>query len=141
MSDIANIKPIERKVEILHPASGQPIGLRIGIVSISDERLARQKRAFRDEVNRLSSKGKYLKAEQEEVNNHSLLFAATTGWEWYNPTGKEGDEGYDADAMPSFHGSVPDYTQKNVIAVAKELPWVQSQLVTEIDEEKSFFTI
>lgn len=140
MAEISNIVPSERKVEIVHPGTGEPLGIRVGIMSINDERLARQKRAFRDEANRLATKGKFMKAEQEETNSHLLLFAATTGWDWYNPTGKEGDEGYDPDAMPTFHGEVPDYNQKNVVALSKEKPWFAAQLTTEIDEEKAFFT-
>lgn len=137
--DISNLKPQERTVEILHPQSGERLGIRVSIMSIDDPRLDRQKRVFRDEANRLSARGKYVKAEQEENNSRDLLFAATTGWEWYNPTGTEKTPGYDAEKMPSFNGETPEYNERNFKAVVKELPWFTRQLVSEIDEEKAFF--
>lgn len=140
MVDIATFKPSERKVEIVHPATGAPLGIRVTIMSINDDRLLKQKRTYRDEANRLASKGKHIKAEQEEANSYALLFAATTGWEWYNPTGDEGDEGYDPTATPEFNGEVPQYNERNFKAVAKELSWFTAQLTAEIDEEKAFFT-
>lgn len=138
--DIGNIKPTERTVEIKHPGTGQPLGVRVTVMSINDDRLSRQKRAFRDEANRLASKGKYMKADQEEENSNMLLFAATTGWTWYNPTGEEGDAGYDADAMPQFNGGQPEYNQRNFFEVVRNLPWFGAQLIAEIDDEKGFFT-
>lgn len=135
MVDIASFKPTERKVEIMHPATGALLGIRVTIMSINDDRLQKQKRAYRDEANRLASKGKHIRAEQEEANSYALLFTATTGWEWYNPTGDDNPE-----AMPSFNGEVPEYNERNFKAVAKELSWFTAQLTAEIDEEKAFFT-
>lgn len=140
MVDIASFKPTERKVEITHPVTGAPLGIRVTVMSINDDRLLKHKRTFRDEANRLASKGKHIKAEQEEANSYALLFAATTGWEWYNPTGGEKDKGYDKEAMPDFNGAVPEYNERNFKAVAKELSWFTAQLTAEIDEEKAFFT-
>jgi len=138
--DLSTLKPIERDVEITNPGTGAPLGVRVTIMSIDDDRLKAQKRAFRDEANRLAAKGKYVKAAQEEENSHLLLFAATTDWKWYNPTGKEGDEGYDPSQQPEFDGEVPEYNRKNFIQVVKKLPWFATQLVAEIDEERAFFT-
>lgn len=138
--DLSNIKPTERKVEITNPGTGQPLGVRVTVMSIEDERLKKLKREITDESLRLSSKGKAFKSDDLERNSHRLLFAATTGWEWYNPTGKEGDDGYDADEMPDFEGEVPDYNQKNFLAIVKALPWFSEQLREEIDETKAFFT-
>lgn len=138
--DLSALKPVERSIEITNPGTGEPLGVRVTIMSIDDDRLKRQKRAIRDEANRLAAKGKSMRAEQEEENSRSLLFAATTGWEWYNPTGKEGDEGFDESAAPNFNGEVPEYNQKNFMNVIKTLPWFATQLVAEIDEERAFFT-
>lgn len=138
--DISAIKPSERTVELVHPGTGTRLGIRVTVMSIDDERLAKLKRTFRDETNRLNSRGKSIKAEQEEANSYQLLFAATTGWEWYNPTGNEGDAGYDPDAQLTLEGSLPQYNQANFLKVAKSLPWFTKQLTGEIDEEKAFFT-
>ena len=137
--DISNIKPTERSVEIEHPGTGAYIGLRIHVMSIDDERLKPIKRSITDERFKLESKGKSLKTEDVERNGERLLFKATTGWEWYNPTGKEGDDGYDAEAMPNFNGSIPDHNQRNFVDLIRAVPWIGDQLREEIDETKAFF--
>ncbi len=139
--DISGIKPIERTIEIKHPGTGAPLGIRVGILSIEDDKLQKIKREIADETLRLQSRNKYMKMDQVEANGARLLFAATTGWEWYNPTGKEGDKGYDPDAMPTFEDETPEYNPKNFNAVAKKLPWFADQIREEIDETKAFFEI
>lgn len=139
MANIATIKPIEQTVEIMHPQTEQPIGIRVRVMSIEDDRLKRIKRTITDERLKLDAKGKALKTEDVERNGEKLLFGATLGWEWYNPTGDEGDAGYDPDAMPDFNGKVPDFTQIEFTNVIRELPWFAEQLREKIDETKSFF--
>ena len=139
MADISSIKPVERSIEIKDPASGNLLGIRVTVMSIEDDRLKRIKRDITDESLRLQSRQKRFKMADIEANENRILFAASLGWEWYNPTGKEGDDGYDPDAMPEFHGEVPEYNQKNFMAVIKELSWFAGQLRNEIDEEKAFF--
>lgn len=132
MADISTIKPSERTVEIMHPGTGQALGVRVRVMSIEDDRLKKIKREITDERFKLESKNKSLKSDDVERNGNRLLFAATTGWEWYNPTGNEAD-------MPDFHGEQPDYTQRNFMAVINELPWFADQIREEIDETKAFF--
>lgn len=137
--DLSSIKPGERTIEIEHPATGAPLGIRVGIVSLDDDRLKRLKRNITDESLKLQAKGKAFKVEELERNSKSLLFGATTRWEWYNPTGKEGDEGYDAKAMPDFNGEIPEYNQKNFNAVIEALPWFADQLREALEDTKGFF--
>lgn len=130
--DIASIKPIERTVEITHPGTGAPLGIRVRVMSIEDDRLKKIKRSITDERFKLESKGKSLKSEELEKNGERLLFGATLGWEWYNPTGEEAD-------MPSMNGAVPDYTVRNFNELINTAPWIADQLREAIDETKSFF--
>lgn len=139
MANIAEIKPVERTIEILHPATELPIGIRVRLLSIEDDRMKSIRRQITDNSLKLQAKGKSFKAEELERNQHILMFTGTTGWDWYNPTGKEGDDGYDPDAMPDFNGEVPDYTQKNFIALAKELYWFADQVQEAIGDTKAFF--
>lgn len=137
--ELTALKPIDRIVEITNPATGAPIGLRVRVMSLEDDRLKRIKRQITDESLKLQAKGKAFKADEIERNAHMLMFGGTLGWEWYNPTGKEGDEGYDAEAMPEFYGEQPDYNQKNFIAVITELPWIGEQIQEVIGDTKGFF--
>lgn len=137
--DLATLKPTERTIEITHPALGSPLGIRVTLLSIDDERMKRIKRQITDESLSRQAKNKPLKSDELERNTNMLMFTATTGWEWYNPTGDEGDAGYDADAMPEFNGSVPVYNQKNFIDVVTDLPWFAEQVQEAIGETKAFF--
>ena len=139
MADLAGLKPIERKVEINHPATDEPIGIRVALVSMDDPKMIRVRRRIIDERMRLEQRGKIFKAEEIEKNNNDVLFTAMTGWEWYNPTGNDGDSGYDADAMPNFNGEIPEFNRKNVVDVFNELPWFAQQISTAVGETKDFF--
>ena len=137
--DVSKLKPLERTIEILNPENDTPLGIRVRVMSIEDERLKKIKRAFSDERLKRDSKGKALKTEEIERNAHMLLFTASLGWEWYNPTGKDGGHGHDADAMPDWKGQVPEYNQRNFIEVLSEFPQFATQMSEAIDETKAFF--
>lgn len=132
--DLSQIKPSERTVEIEHPATGQPLGIRVTLVSLDDNRLKRIKRNITDESLKLQAKNKSFKVEELERNSKTLLFGATTGWDWYSPTGDEAD-------IPKFNGEVPEYNQKNFFAVIDELPWFADQLREVLDDTKGFFEL
>ena len=139
--DFADIQTMERTVDIVHPGTGQHIGLRVHVVSIDDDRLKALKRKITDESLRLQSKGKPLKSDELERNGHLLLFTASTGWEWYNPTGSEGDKDYNPDAMGCYKGEQLDFNQKNFMTLLHNVPAsvFADQLREEIDETKAFF--
>ncbi len=139
MTDLATIKTAERTFEILHPGSGDKLGVRCTIVHVDDERLMKVKRHITDRRLYLEARGKQFKSEEIEENKQNLLFAATTDWEWYNPTGAEGDKEFDANAMPSFNGEIPDFTRKNFNNVITALPWFGDQINAEVGETKAFF--
>lgn len=128
--DLSSIKPTERTVEIKHPGTGNPLGIRVNVVSIEDERLKPLRRMFADEALKREQKGKSAKSADIEANANQLLFRATTGWEWYEPEGGE---------MPTFHDEVPEFNQKNFMAIVKELPWFGTQISEELDDTKAFF--
>lgn len=137
--DIGSIKPSEIVLEILHPASEQPLGIRVFLVSMSDERVKKVRRRIQDEKLKLDARGKHFKASEVEENTNSLIFNCMSGWEWYNPTGNPGDEGYDKNAQPNFNGEIPDYNKSNVYAVFNELDWFSDQIAAALADEKAFF--
>lgn len=139
--ELTNLKPTDRTIEIVSPVTGQPIGIRVRVMSIEDDRLKRIKRQITDESLKLQAKNKAFKADELERNANMLMFGGTLGWEWYNPTGSEGDEGYDANQMPAFHGEQPDYNQKNFVALVTEITWIGEQIQEAIGETKSFFDL
>lgn len=138
--DLLQIKPSERTVEILNPATGTALGVRVRIVSKDDDRLKELKRAITDRSIHLQQRNKTFKAEEIEENFRKLLFAATLGWEWYNPTGKEGDDGYDPEMTPNLDGDDdPTFNQRNFMRVIIAAPWFANQINEECDDTKAFF--
>lgn len=109
----------------MHPKTTAPLGIKISIMSLDDERLAKIKRNFQDERTRLESKGKYLKAIDVEENKIELIFAAMTGWTW------EGEA--------NWHGEKPAFSAAKVKEILNAAPWMRTQLENELGEVERFF--
>lgn len=125
--DISELVPTERVIEILDPKTDEPLGIRVSLMSISDERLVKLKRKFQDERFKLEARGKTLKGEDLDDNSNDLAFSAMTGWEWY---GKD----------VSFLGQKPAFLKPEVLKVFTKLYWFREQILAAISEERSFFT-
>lgn len=132
MADIASVKPIERTIEIKHPGTGENVGIRVQLMSADDPRMKGVNRRIQDQRLQLESKGKAFKSDDLENNLNTICFKAMIGWTWYD-TGN-------GDGPTTFNGEVPEFNRANVFAVLKELSWFENQIVTEISDEKAFFT-
>lgn len=124
--DISDIKYIEKEIEIIHPATKEPLGIFISLMSPDDDRMLRLKKQIGDKRAQIESKGKYLKTEELIRNRHMVLFTAITGWRW------EGDA--------KFKGEKPELNQKNAFEMFEELPWLVNQIDEQFSELESFFT-
>lgn len=122
--DIASIQPGERAVEITHPASGEPLGIKVSVISINDERMTKITRTLTNRGLELRKKNKTPSAEDVENNQIALLQGAVVDWNW-------GDN--------KFHGSVPEFTPENVRKVLTELKWFRAQLDEALGDERGFF--
>ncbi|QWY83150.1 hypothetical protein [Rhizobium phage RHph_X2_24] len=123
--DIAAIKPQEALVNINHPATQEPIGVTVSLMSINDERMKIIRRQIQDRRIKLEQKGKSFKAEEIEENGYELAFRAMTGWQWEGET--------------TFNGKKPEFEKAAVVHVFKSLPWFHEQVMDAISDEKRFF--
>ena len=112
--DICEIKPVEREIEIVHPKSGEPLGIKVTVLSLNDPKMASLKRRIINQRLDLERRGKTFKADDIEENNVSLLIAAMVDWKW------EGES--------SFMGEKPEFNEKNIKAVFEA-----------VGDEESFF--
>lgn len=131
--DIAKRKPIEREVDIIDPADETGVfktGIRVTLMSISDERMKKIKRSIQDTRINLEKRGKTFKTDDIEENRSEICFKGMTGWSW----GKD-DNGEQA----TFKGEIPEFNRKNVIAIFNECEWFRNQVEVAISEEQSFF--
>lgn len=125
MTDISEINYVEKTIEIAHPATKEPLGVSVTIMSPDDPRLERTKTKIMDERLALEAKGKNFKAEQINKNRDMILFRAMTAWKW--------------DGDTSFEGEKPELTQVNALKVFAKLPWFRSQIDEAFSELESFF--
>ncbi len=120
--DISTLVAAPRVVDIKHPATGAPIGLKVTLRPDSAPEVLAEKRKLLNERLRHDVKAT---AERLEENSLTLLGAAVAGWEW------EGDL--------TFEGSKPDFTPANLRKVLVKLRWVREQLDDEFGEDAAFF--
>jgi hypothetical protein len=121
ITDIAEIKAASRQVKIKHPVTDEEIGLTITLIPESDQKVQAAQRKF---LNERLQRGKKVTAEQIEAGTLSKVVSAISGWEWKGI---------------AFKGEVPEFTEANVRKVLKELPWVRTQIETELGDDAAFF--
>jgi hypothetical protein len=124
--DIADISPTERTIEILHPRTKEPVGIRVVLVSLEDDKLSKLKRKIQDRKNGLEARGKHFKAEEVEENKNELLFSSMVGWEWYDAT---------------YKGEKPAFTRAKVYELLNDPArvWFRDQLLIELGDTEAFF--
>ncbi|OUL17027.1 hypothetical protein B0X78_02440 [bacterium AM6] len=122
MTDLSNIVAAERRLEILHPATQEPVGL---VLILLPDTHPQVKAAARKSINdRINSRGK-VTAEQIEANRITMLAASLGGWDWQGAS--------------TFHREKPEFEEQNVRMVLKELPWVAEQVDAALGERAEFF--
>ncbi len=119
MTDLSNIKASEINVDIKHPGTGEPFGVTVKVMPLSDERMKKIRRDIQNRNSHLAARGKTFTAEEIENNSIKITTAAITGWEW-------GDNEY--------KGSVPSYTPLMVNTVLTELEWFRWQIDEVLDK-------
>lgn len=124
--DLADLKPCERIIDILHPANGEEIGIKVNILSINDSKMNKIKKRIQTKKLEYERRNKSFNLEDIEENEMDLIITAITGWDW---------------GTNLFHGVVPEFNENNVKDVLKELPWFKQQIVEAIGDEKSFFQV
>ena len=133
--DIANITAETQTIEILHPASGKPIGVRLQIVDESDERVKAVQQHIATRRLQLEARNKTFDGAQLEKNGVDLICAAVVGWEWYSTTDNPDDRA-------TFNGEVPEFNAANVRRVITESHPVlfAKQISSALFDNPDFFT-
>lgn len=123
--DLAEIKPVERVIDLYHPSTGEPIGIKLTLVSLYDPKFEKIQRSILNKRLALEVRGKTFKAEDLKENENELLVALVDGWDW--------QEGV------VFHGEQPAFTPANVKKFFAENPWFKEQLMEAVNDQKDFF--
>ncbi|NUM72733.1 hypothetical protein HUU40_00085 [candidate division KSB1 bacterium] len=122
--DISEIQPGERTVELLHPGTGQKLGISVRIMSADDPRLKREQRALMDRQSERHRKNKILTAEEIESAMVKYLAQTITGWDW----GKR-----------KLNGETPEFSVRKAIEILTEFQWIRSQINDAVGDTAAFF--
>ena len=124
--EISTLKPSDRIIEIKHPADeNKNLGIRVTIISLSDEKMKSIRRRFINRRIELEKRGKNFKADDIEDNEIEILVASITGWEWYGDI--------------EFNGSKPEFNEANVRKILNDFEWFKNQIAEAVGDEKAFF--
>ena len=122
--DILAIQPSTISVDIKHPATGAPIGLKVECVSLEDDRVKSVERAIKNRA--LRGGRNTVTAEKIEDNTVEILSAAIVAWKW-------------VDGLTLGDLKNPHLTKINVgklLAVG----WIAKQIDTALGDEAAFFS-
>ncbi|WP_102867882.1 hypothetical protein [Pseudovibrio exalbescens] len=123
--DLSSIKPRETApVEIMHPGTGENLGLRFEIRSRYDD--AVKKKAASVQL-RASKMTPAQRLAAQETWAREILAAAVVSWEFY-------------DGLTFNQESEPECNEANVVQLFKEYPYVFEQLDTQFGDVSGFFT-
>ncbi|KAG1471041.1 hypothetical protein G6F57_011539 [Rhizopus arrhizus] len=122
MTELTNIVAEARRLDIVHPANQEAVGLVLTLLPDSHPQVkAAGRKAINDRINHRGKVG----AEQIEASRISMLCASIGGWEWQGEL--------------TFHGAKPEFTQQTLQQLLKELPWVGEQVAVALTDRAEFF--
>jgi hypothetical protein len=121
--DLSEIVASTNVVEIKHPATAEPIGLKITLRATSSKEVREVQRRMLNE--NLKNRGRTLTAEKVEANRLDVLVAATQAWDWAGEL--------------TFKGAKPEFNAENVRKVYKDLSWVKDQVDDALSDDAAFF--
>ena len=126
MTDLANLKATETKLEILHPGTGAPLGIFLNVLPMSDPKMKAETRRIIDQKNQAQARGKIINATELETISIQLTVAAVTGWDWQNQEIK-------------FHDEIPEFSSAKCRELFTELDWMRMQVDELLGDTKAFF--
>jgi hypothetical protein len=121
--DILSIKPQTIQVELMDPATNEPLGIVVECQSYISDGVKTVQRAIQNKE--LRSGRNSQTAEKIENNTNAIMAAAIVGWKW-NPKLTLGDL------------KDPPCTNENKLKLISA-PWAFQQLDARISDEAAFF--
>ena len=112
-------------LELLHPTTNKPLGVTFKVRSMNSVAAKAMQRDLLNENLERRRANKWLNADDYVDSEYRKVAACVAGWDW----GKN-----------KYNGSVPEFTEANVLAILKDQEWVFSQ-VAEVANNLANFLI
>ena len=110
------------ELDILHPTTGKPIGLKLRVAGYESERAKKVTRALANK-NVRGQRVKRITAEEAEENARHLQASVIVGWDWY---------------ALKLDGQVPEFNLANVKAVLNRFPFIAEQVDVLANDRAAF---
>jgi len=124
--DLSTLVPVERTVDVLHPKTNQPTGLKLTLAHESDPRVMEAARKIYDEARTAGANGGV-----DPDRGRKLTMTHVVGWEW----------GLDHEGEPSFFkepGNTPGFSQEALAEVCK-IPPVAAAIYRAVSDDAGFY--
>lgn len=130
MADFNTVETTDHSIEIVHPGTGEPIGLRVTLRPNTAPEVKAIEKKWMDSGLKNASKRVPLTAETVERRALDMLVALVGGWQWVE----------DAEGKPgSVNGEQPECTPVNVRKLLTDYPWLKKQIDQEAAVDSAFF--
>lgn len=125
--DIAVIKPVSEglPVEILHPATGEPLGVSVKVRSAEEKIVKDVARAYIDKQQKLKLRGKDLTVDDYQMWRIKTLQAVIINWTWAKDT--------------SWNGKKPDPDLDILTELVENATWFAEQIEDVAKDSTAFF--
>lgn len=124
MTDLSDIQPSTVVHEVVHPGTGEPIGIKFELLPMTAPPVKSIVRQIQDQVNYLAARQKTMSARDREAYTIKLNASAVVSWDWGDNT---------------FEGGKPEYSNAKVQEIFGKCEWLRSQIDDALGETKSFF--
>lgn len=114
--DLSTLVPVERTVDVLHPKTKEPTGLKLVLAHESDPRVMAATRKVFDEAR--------AKGDVDPDRGRKLTMAHVVGWDW------TGDA--------TFQGKKPTFTTLTLDEVCK-VPAVATAIFQAVNDDAGFY--
>jgi hypothetical protein len=125
--DISVIKPVSEglPVEIVHPATGEPLGITVRVRSSEEKVVKDVARQFLDKQTKLKARGKDLTTDDYELWRIKTLQTSIISWTW----GKD----------VSWNGKKPDPDIEFLTELVQTATWFAEQIEDVARDTSAFF--
>lgn len=129
MADLANIASHNATLDILHPGTGEAIGLRLELVPPDSAEIKQEVRRLHDMRRHKAARNQPISAADNERATIALCSRAIVGWTWTNDA--NGD-------MGSWNGEQPEHNPTTKAEMLSR-DWLRNQIDQFMGLDASFY--
>jgi len=130
MVSINAIVSHNKPLSLIHPGSGEPIGLTFELLAPDNPAIKNKLRNLLDMRRHKAQRNQIATAADDERASIEVCKVAVVGWEWE----KDSNGNYIGD----WNGEQPEFSQ-SVLSEMLAIDWLRVQVDRELADEKGFF--